>query len=148
MKNAFAELATLVLISVAAAGATWAVKGPPAKAPLAKCDSKSLKEDEICFADVTGNVLWVDARSRAEWEKNGLQGSTLWNLDPKEDMQQFEAETAMKVLEVDLVVVYCGSKTCGTSRQVADRIRNLQLGPSVKVLYGGWDSIRDSNSGP
>lgn len=148
MRNPLVQLAAVIVISAVAAGLTWAIKGPPEEAPVVKCESKLLKDGEICLADVTGNVLWVDARSRKEWEKNGLKGSVLWNFEPNEDQNQFEAETAMKVLESELVVVYCGSAACGTSRQVAERIRNLQLGPPVKVLFGGWDSIRDSSSEP
>jgi hypothetical protein len=46
------------------------------------------------------------------------------------------------------VVVYCSSEACGTSRQVADRIRKLDLGPKVKVLFGGWDAIKGSSLAP
>lgn len=146
--NPLTQLAALVAVSASAAGITWLVKGPPEKVPLEQCDPLQLKEDELCLSQVSGNVLWVDARPRAEWEKRSVEGAILWNLDPKENQQTFEAEAAMKVLEAELVVVYCGSEACGTSREVADRIRALQMGPPVKVLHGGWDAIKDSNSGP
>lgn len=139
------QLAALLAVSLAAAGATWLLKGGPAEETVEQCDPATLKEDEICLADVSGKVLWVDARSRPEWAATGLDGAILWNLDPNEDQQAFEAEAAMKVMEAELVVVYCGSRACGTSRQIADRIRALQLGPQVKVLYGGWDALKDSN---
>jgi len=148
MKSPLLQLAVLIGISAAAAGLTWTIKGPPEKTTVLECVPEQLEEDEICLKDVTGNVLWVDARSRKEWQDNGLENSVLWNLDPKEDQQQFEAETALRVLDAELVVVYCGSAACGTSRQIADRIRNLELGPPVKVLFGGWDSIKDSSSKP
>lgn len=137
-----------MLISAVAAGMTWALKGPPATDNWIECDPSNIKEDEICFSDVEGNVLWVDARLRSEWQENGLTGSILWNLDPKEDQQQFEAQAAMKVLEADLVVVYCGSEACGTSREIAKKIKTLDLGPPVKVLFGGWDYIKGSSSEP
>ena len=146
--NWLIQLATIVGLSVAAACATWLVKGPPPEAVVQICDPANLKQDEICLADVTGNILWVDARPRSEWEENGLSGSVLWNLDPKENQQEFEAQVAMRVIEAEVVVVYCGSTACGTSRQVANQIRNLQLGPTVKVLFGGWDALKDSSSKP
>ena len=142
------QLTVLVGISAAAAGLTWMMKGPPLEPAVEKCDPALLDKDQICLADVTGNVLWVDARPRLEWQKNGLTGSILWNLDPKENQQDFEAQTAMKVIESELVVVYCGGPACGTSRQVADRIRSLQLGPPVKILHGGWDTLKDSSLAP
>jgi rhodanese-related sulfurtransferase len=142
--NPFAQLAIIGGISAAAAAGTWAVKGRPVVAAVV-CDPAQIGPDEICLADVPDGVQWIDARPREEWEKNGLEGSVLWNLDPKEDPQLMEAEAAMKMISARLVVVYCGSKGCDSSRYVADRARNLGLGPPVKVLYGGWDALRDSN---
>ncbi len=145
--NPAAQLAVIGVISVAAAGGSWLMKGPP-KEVVFKCDPKLIRKDEICLGDVNGNVLWVDARSRSEWKKNGLAGSILWNMDPKEDDMAFESEAAARVFAAELVVVYCGSEACGTSRQIAERIRNLNLGPPVKVLFGGWDAIKSSGKEP
>ncbi len=149
--NAVAQFAAVAGLSLAAAGATWLAKGRPS-VPVPKvvrCDKSLLQADEICLADIPEDVLWIDARPRSEWEENGLEGSVLWNLDPKEDDQAMEAGAVTRIFESEapLVVVFCGSEACGTSRIIADRIRNLSLGPSVKVLHGGWDALRfrDSN---
>jgi rhodanese-related sulfurtransferase len=115
--------------------------------PISECDPATLEEHEICLRNVPGDALWIAARSRAEWEKNSLDGSLLWNLDPKENQQHFEAQAAMKVLESDFVVVFCGSQACGTSHQIAKRIRQLDLGPPVKVLHGGWEALQTGFSG-
>lgn len=109
-----------------------------------ECDPATLEEHEICLSEVPPDALWIDARSRAEWEKNGPVGSLLWNLDPNENQNDFEAQAAMKILEAKIVVVYCGSQACGTSHQVAKRIRDLGLGPPVKVIHGGWEAIQHS----
>jgi rhodanese-related sulfurtransferase len=144
--NAAAQLGIIALVAVTAAAGTWLVKGPPEKPAAFVCDPEKLEEGEICLGDVEGNVLWVDARSRGEWEENGLDGSVLWNLDPKEDVNEMESGAVMGIAAgVDLVVVYCGSEACGTSKQIAGRIRALDLGPPVKSLHGGWDALRDSN---
>lgn len=149
--NSLAQFSVVAGLSLAAAGATWLVNGPPEETVFT-CDSSLLKPDEICLQDVPENALWVDARSRGEWEAKSPPGSILWNLDAREDANAFEAEGAMAVMQAQIVVVYCGSEACGTSRQIADRIRALDLGPEVKVLYGGWDalgpSLRDSSSKP
>ncbi len=142
--NPFIQLAVIGGLSLAAAAGTWMVKGPPTD-PVVTCDPATIRPDEICLSQVSGNVLWIDARSRAEWEQRRVEGSVLWNLSPDEDQQVMEVETATRMLQTGLVVVYCGSKACDTSRQVADRARKLGLGPEVRVLYGGWDALKGSN---
>ncbi len=148
------ELAIIVAISLTAASATYLVKGPPGR--MLQCNPATLKPDEVCLESMPGDsdVVWIDARSRADWQKNGLPGSLLWNLDPAEDMQAFEAEAAIRIATTPRVIVYCGDENCGVSRQVAGRIRALDLGAEVSVLHGGWRAlseagrIRDSSPKP
>ncbi len=151
--SAFRQLAVISAIALMAAGATWLIKGPPAR--HLRCEPATLKPDEVCLQQIPEGtqVVWVDARSRADWKKNGAPGSVLWNLDPAEDMQAFEAELALRITEMPRVIVYCGDEACGVSRQVADRIRALGLGAEVSVLHGGWRAlseagrVRNSNPG-
>ena len=152
--NAIAQLAAVSAFALAAAGGTWLVKGPPQR--TLPCDPAKIAADEVCIEQIPADsaVLWVDARSRAEWRKNGLPGSVLWNLDPAEDLNAFEAETAMRIAETPRVIVYCGDENCGVSRQVAKRILEIGLTDDVKVLHGGWRALEaagrvtGSNSGP
>ncbi len=146
--SALAQFLAVGVISLAAAGGSWLLRKPPVGKPAFTCDPAKLRDDEICLADVKGNVLWVDARSRSEWQATGLKGSVLWNMDTKEDGNVFEAEAAPHIAAAELVVVYCGSEKCGTSREVAGRIRRMELGPPVKVLHGGWDAIKGSSPAP
>ncbi len=142
--SAVGQLATIACISIAAAGGTFWIKGPPSRAFV--CDPATLKPDEVCLQQIPADapILWVDARLRKDWEKSGVPGSVLWNLDPAEDMQTFEAEAAMRIMETPRVVVYCGDENCGLSHQVAERIRGLQLGAEVSVLRGGWRALSDA----
>jgi hypothetical protein len=149
--NALGQLGAIVGISLAAAGGTYWIKGAPAR--TLSCDPATLKPGEVCIEQISpdAKVLWVDARLRKDWVKSGLPGSVLWNLDPGEDMQAFEADVAMRIMETPRVIVYCGDENCGLSHQVADKIRGLQLGAEVSVLRGGWRAlseagrIKDSN---
>ncbi len=143
--NAIAQLSIIVSVACAAAGGTWLIKGPPSRAIV--CDPANLKPDEVCLSQIPADaaVLWVDARPRADWLRNGVQGSVLWNLDPAENVQTFEAETAVRILETPRVIVYCGDENCGVSRQVAERIRALGLGAEVSVLFGGWRSLSEAD---
>ncbi|MES2921891.1 MAG: rhodanese-like domain-containing protein [Verrucomicrobiota bacterium] len=142
--NAIGQLAAIASISVAAAAGTFWIKGPPVRTFV--CDPATLKDDEICLQQIPtdAKILWVDARARKDWERTGLPGSALWNLDPAEDMQAFEADIAVRIMETPRVIVYCGDENCGLSRQVAERIRGLQLGAEVSVLRGGWRALRDA----
>ena len=142
--NAAGQLAAIAIISLAAAAGTFWIKGPPER--LFVCDPATLKADEVCLQQIspTEKILWVDARLRKDWEKSGLPGSVLWNLDPSEDMQAFEADAAMRIIETPRVIVYCGDENCGLSRQIAERIRGLQLGAEVSVLRGGWRALKDA----
>ncbi len=144
--NAAAQAAVILGVSLAAAGATWWVKGPPDRTAAAvDCDPTKLPEDERCLAEIVEigpeNFLWVDARPRSQWRADGYPGSILWNLEPDEDMNAFAAEAAPRLLESPRVIVYCGDENCGISRQVAARIRELQMGNEVFVLHGGHRAL-------
>jgi rhodanese-related sulfurtransferase len=142
--NVVMQLAAISAIALSAAGATWLIKGPPVRNLV--CDPATLKPDEICLQQLPENaaVVWVDARPRVDWERNGMPGSVLWNLDPSEDMSTFEAEVALRAAEVPRVIVYCGDENCGVSRQIAERIRALGLGAEVSVLHGGWRALSEA----
>lgn len=142
--NPWGQLAVIAVVSLVAAGGTFWIKGPPSR--LYHCDPASLKADEVCLETIPAgaDVLWVDARPRKDWEKSGVPGSLLWNLDPAEDMQAFEAAAAVRIVATPRVIVYCGDENCGISRQVAGRIRGLDLGAEVSVLRGGWRALRDA----
>jgi len=142
--NALAQCFAIGVISLTAAGGTYLIKGPPAR--LFVCDPAALKPGEICISQIPldSSILWVDARSRGEWQRDGLIGSVLWNLDPAENMQTFEAEMAMRVLETPRVIVYCGDENCGLSHEIAKRINALDLGAEVSVLKGGWRALNEA----
>ncbi len=142
------QMAAIVLAALAGAGATYLVHGPPARGVV--CDAATLKADEVCLSRVMdqwhNDVVWVDARSRKEWREQSVAGSVLWNLDQDEDMQAFEAAGAVRMVDGQRVVVFCTNENCGTSRQVADRVRGLQMGNEVFVLHGGWRALATAGS--
>lgn len=142
--NALGQLLAIGSISLAAAGGTFLIKGAPSR--ILACDPATLKPDEVCLEQIPADskILWVDARLRKDWEKSGVPGSILWNLDPTEDTQAFEAEAALRIMETPRVIVYCGDENCGVSRQVAERIRALQLGAEASVLHGGWRALKEA----
>jgi len=145
--NTAAQLALICGISLAAAWATYQFRGAPDRKPVVvACDPAKLKPAELCLETVismgVGQFLWIDARSRAEWQANGYEGSLLWNLNPDEDPNAFAAEAAGQMFEGPSVIVYCGDESCGLSHEVAGQIRKLELGNEVFVLHGGWSALR------
>lgn len=142
--NPLRQLAVIAAVALAAAGGTYCIKGPPSR--VFRCDPATLKSDEVCLDAVAvgADVVWVDARSRSDWEKNGVPGSLMWNLDPAEDMKAFEAAVAVRIVATPRVIVYCGDENCGLSRQIAEHIRALDLGSEVFVLRGGWRALSEA----
>ena len=81
------------------------------------------------------SVQWVDARSRAKYERTHIPGALLLNEDEWSKLVGpfLDAWDADKTL-----VVYCDGGNCDTSQAVAERIRTeLKIG-GVYVLKGGW----------
>lgn len=68
--NSIYQLAVVIGCSAVAASGSWLLKETPERIEF-RCDSSLLKEDEICLGDVPEDVLWIDARSRKEWQENG-----------------------------------------------------------------------------
>jgi rhodanese-related sulfurtransferase len=82
------------------------------------------------------NVQWIDARSRAKYERTHIPGALLLNEDEWEKL----VGPFLDAWDPDkMLVVYCDGGTCDASKSVAERIRNeLKLG-NVYVLKGGWE---------
>lgn len=130
----------ILALSAVAAVATWKIQGPPDLAVT--CLPADLKPGEICLADVPKeNVLWIDARPRAQWEKNGLPGSLLLTDDRHENWEALLAEVAPRLFEAEMAVIYCDTQACGSSEAVAQKLRLLNLGPPIKVLHGGFAAL-------
>lgn len=146
--KALRQVIAILALSLLAAATTWWIMGPPQRDVI--CDPAQLEPGEICLQDIPDDqsVVWVDARSRRDWQRNGVAGSILWNLDPKEDMHAFEAEAVMKIATTPYVVVYCGDEQCGTSKQIAQRILDLDLNAKVSVLHGGWRALSKAGLTP
>ena len=131
----------IILVASALAGwATWKIQGPPDLAIT--CSPADLKPGEICYADIPKeNVLWIDARPRTQWEKNGVPDSLLLTDDRHENWEDLLAEVAPRLFEAEMAVIYCDTKACGSSEPVAQKLRALNLGPEIKVLHGGFQAL-------
>ena len=99
----------------------------------------------MCLEEVLqdeGAVLWVDARPRALWERNGMKGSVLLTDDGAEDFEALLADCFQQLAEADRVVIYCNQEGCSSSEGVARKIRETGLAQRVEVLFGGWKALQ------
>ncbi len=126
----FLFIALLVLLG-SAFSLLSGTASPPWRAP-------ELAPGEIRAEDASAlDPVWVDARSAAEYEAGHIPGAVL--------LEEAEWETGLlRLLETwtpgRVIVVYCGSEDCGTSRRVADALDAALGGAEIYTLQGGWEA--------
>ncbi|MFY7819016.1 MAG: rhodanese-like domain-containing protein [Akkermansiaceae bacterium] len=144
IQNAWKQLAMILSLSLIGA-LILRVVDPIAKAEVS-CDPSTIAADEICLRTVIdewkSDCVWIDARRRVDWQKDGLAGSLLLTTAEGENFELL-LEQAFPILaqKNQRVVVYCSDAGCGTSREIAKRLREYQLVPDVKALHGGWKAL-------
>tara|TARA_B100000927_G_scaffold107357_3_gene86818 strand:+ start:349 stop:798 length:450 start_codon:yes stop_codon:yes gene_type:complete len=106
-----------------------------------------LREDEIMLDKVlewnADGVVWIDARSRAKFEKSRVKGAYLLN-----EMEDFYSLLEPIWSEIqnksDLpFIVYCSSESCVASRKVAEKLRESVGVSEVYILKGGEKSLTE-----
>lgn len=135
---------TLVLLTMAiipaAVSAVWHPNRP-------SWQTDQLKDDEVTLATVrswTEPVLWLDARSAEAYEAGHEPGALLLNEDDWDDLIEpvlmaWQPGTPEK--PGTRVVVYCDSRTCDASREVAERLRDETGWDHIYVLHDGWAAL-------
>lgn len=83
-----------------------------------------------------GRYFWIDARSARDFDERHIPGALLlnegdWNTLLPPVMQAWPAGTP--------AIVYCSSRQCRTSRNVARKLREFDVAP-VFELKGGWEA--------
>lgn len=142
-------LQLLVLSCLGALGGLliYSVVGEPSREVA--CNPAELGEWEVCWDTVenewAGQVLWIDARSEAEYTKGHVKGA-LWVSEKDAAARLSESEMMQAIgmagVEKRKVVVYCASEACGSSVYIADQIRKTGFHDEVYTLFGGWKSVR------
>jgi rhodanese-related sulfurtransferase len=85
----------------------------------------------------SGDAIWVDARPQEEFEREHVPGALLLNEDRWNEL--FPHVLAVWAPE-KRVVVYCSTDGCGSSREIAHRLRKEAGLTNVLVLEGGWEA--------
>ena len=91
----------------------------------------------LAQARESADAIWIDARPQEEFEREHVPGALLLNEDRWNDLLP-------EVLTVwspeKRVIVYCGSDGCGSSREIAHRLRKEAGLTNVFILEGGWEA--------
>jgi rhodanese-related sulfurtransferase len=98
-----------------------------------------LAAGEIRIVDARAlDVLWLDARSEADYKAAHIPDAILLNYDNWESaIVELMGEWLM---DTRPIVVYCGSESCGTSKEIAERLREVLPEAEIYSLKGGWDA--------
>ncbi len=83
------------------------------------------------------NAIWIDARPAEEFDQKHVPGAILLNEDRWNELLPQLLTTWSPEKHV---VVYCSSESCGSSREVARKLREEAGLKNVFVLEGGWEA--------
>lgn len=107
-----------------------------------------LRDDEIMLNKVLEweadrGVVWIDARSRANFDKSRVKGAYL--LNELEDFYSLLEPIWSEIQnKSDLpFIVYCSSESCLASRKVAEKLRESVGVSEVYILKGGEKSLTE-----
>lgn len=126
----------LLAISAVLGGLSVALN-PAAHAVLT--DAPRADEITVPQAQALGAAaLWIDARSRADYEAGHVPGALLLNEDTWGELLIPVVERWQPGMPV---IVYCDSDGCQASRKVADRLRAEAGVDNAKVLRGEWSKM-------
>jgi rhodanese-related sulfurtransferase len=101
--------------------------------PVAASEMVTIAQARRWSADAT----WIDARPQEEFEREHVPGALLLNEDRwNELLPQVLAVWAPE----KRIVVYCSTDGCGSSREIAHRLRKEAGLTNVFVLEGGWEA--------
>ena len=122
----------MILAALPAVAAAFLHPSRPDPARIPMVDASTVKAWSYPF-------LWVDARPRAEFLRDGIPGAI--SLSEEEWERSIDAFLDAWD-ERNPVVVYCGGGDCGTSESVARRLRKEAAIKEIYVLKGGVSSWR------
>lgn len=100
----------------------------------------SLDEARNLVAD--GEVVWIDARSRADYQADHLPGAILLNPEEWGELL-FQSQESLQSAFARPVIVYCDGDACTRSAEVGERLRELLGLSPVYILKGDWRMLHN-----
>jgi len=90
-----------------------------------------------------GGVVWIDARTRANYDAGHLPGAILLNPEEWGDLL-FNSQEALQAAFDQPVIVYCDGDACTRSVDVGESLRELMGLDPVYVLQGEWRELLET----
>ena len=126
----------MIITALTVLGAAFSLCSGLAPLPWAEPE---LAAGEIQLVDARAlEVLWIDARSEDDYLAEHIPGAILLNEDHWET--GIIELMGTWLMQPSPIVVYCGSESCGTSKRIADRLREALPDAEIYSLKGGWDA--------
>lgn len=87
------------------------------------------------------NVIWLDARSESDYKQAHIPGALFYD-------QAAPGENLLNLFPLWIenprpIVVYCADEGCGTSKKVAEFLRENLPEAEIYTLKGGWASWQE-----
>ena len=134
MARFFREISCIIALTLL--GAAFSLFSGLASPPWAEAE---LAAGEIRPTDARAlQVIWIDARSAADYRTEHIPAAIYLN-------QEHWETGIIELMDTWLtqprpIVVYCGSADCGTSKRIAERLREALPDAEIYSLKGGWDA--------
>ena len=136
MSAVLQAVVVLLLAGVAAVGTYYLHPAAPALFAV----QEPVRDDEVTLGQIQerwqGDVLWIDARPREQYEQEHIAGALLLNE------QGFDEQLLgmLEALQTNTkpVIVYCSGQRCDASRKVRAKLLELVAMDNCYVLKGGW----------
>lgn len=156
MKDTFAQFIRLgLIITGLAAILYWVDSTWMAPKRIPPCVQKNLPDDRICLETALssyGNkIIWIDARSAADFELNQLMLSDnrMFPIRKGVQMQQQIDSAIGRLIEAqergECIVVFC-TNDCSSADEIAAELRALGIiDAPIFTLEGGWDALKAKN---
>lgn len=134
LATAMSQLRWLILLALLLASLSWTFgkKGPAGPLLPGEIDLQALSHHRAT------DILWVDARSRAKFERRHIPGAVLLN---NTEWESLVAEFYDQWQPENQVIVY-GEVDSDNASEVAGRLREESAIENVWVLKGGYEAWR------
>ena len=156
MKDTFTQairLGIIMLILAIVLGWADVVLFAPGRLPA--CVQEKLPAGPVCMETLASRyqnrVVWVDARSQADFELNHLMlpDNRMFPIRKGPEMQQQIDAAVARLLEAhergECVVVFC-TNDCSSAEDIAAELRALgMIDAPIYTLEGGWDALKARN---
>ncbi|MBI5686886.1 MAG: rhodanese-like domain-containing protein [Verrucomicrobia bacterium] len=132
--------AAAILVAAGALGLAFNALSPRGIAitrplTLRELDARYLSAEETRALFDAGQTIFLDVRRARLFATGHIAGAL--NLPAEEFTKRFAEFAPMLPRETE-ILIYCDSKHCELSRQVAGQLGQLGY-RSVKIFYHGWD---------